>query len=907
MQFTKPIPFEEAVERLGAKTVAGAKLDTAAWQRVPLALRERAFFSAKVEDARFLADLKGWLQDFQTSAREDVPQPDGTTVTALKVGSRAQFVELARRKALALGLDRVVDPEQRGGLQDITSERRLGLIFDVQTEQANSFGDWQQGMDADVLNEFPAWRFIRVGEPQAPRPVHQAHVNEVRLKTDLEFWRAMNDPSFGGFGVPWGPWGFGSLMDTEDVDRGEAESLGLLQPGQRLEPATRDFNEGLKASVRSLDEQLQAWLQAQLGDSVKLEDGAAWWKGDRTGKALAGVPPRSRRAPAAPVPAEFDEQGFPTDLARLEKVRALGGSTGAELVRDPRSGRLYVRKEGNSPEHVREEFTADQLYRAAGVPVPAARLYDGAKPVKLAEFVEGQTLQQYLAKATPAQRDAVIGKLRGHFAVDALLGNWDVTGTGLDNVLVDKAGTPWRIDNGGSLRFRAQGTAKTAKEWHGYPTELWTMRAPGQLAGKVFHGLGFYDVARQLETLPGAAILAAAPADLRDTLAARLAELAKVARKARDFESTQYVAAYADRVCEQMMALRNSDVFRRLSRELVQEKAGDYVLRDENGLPFDHLRTLKGNKVADVSQNYFEVISKAAISVNSHHKKGDLAYNATSLQAALKLQPELEKMALEGTAPQQELAGHYLQSLKAIVAAQGNLKATVPMVTKHAWTPPDADGKSVVAAFAEWMQEHGGDWNVVSQWAGAQAGSSKSEASRAWKWHLLQQLDGAKVSEFHNPPTKSDLDKVRKQHGDKYERSLDQFHAFVQEVLERLTFPGSDREQRLVRLLRTETTASAVTIPKGQTGEYKRGVNESGSLYTPIFNGARTVTAVPFTRITSLYFFERTPGTGGSLLLGDGENEATYIGWKLRTLNLGELPKGKVPLKTTTNRKDWEL
>ncbi len=640
---------------------------------------------------------------------------------------------------------------------------------------------------------------------------------------------------------------------------------------------------------------------------MKLEDGAAWWKGDRTGKALAGVPPQSRRTPAAPVPAEFDEQGFPTDLGRLEQVRALGGSTGAELVRDPRSGRLYVRKEGNSPEHVREEFTADQLYRAAGVPVPAARLYDGAKPVKLAEFVAGETLQQYLAQASPARRDAVIGKLREHFAVDALLGNWDVTGTGLDNVLVDKSGTPWRIDNGGSLRFRAQGTAKTAKEWHGYPTELWTMRAPGQLAGKVFHGLGFYDVARQLETLPGAAILAAAPADLRDPLAARLAELAKVARKARDFESTQYVAAYADRVCEQMMALRNSDVFRQLSRELIQEQAGNYVLRDEHGLPFDHLRTLKGNKVADVSQNYFEVISKAAISVNGHHESGDTAYNAAKLAAAESLKPELLKLAKAGTQPQQEMAQHYLKALESIAAAQGNVKATVPFVTKHAWTPPDADGKSVVAAFAEWMQENGGDWSVVSQWAEAQAFNSKSEASRGWKWHLLQQLEGAKPAEFHDPPKKASFDSARQAHGDKYERSLEQFHAFVQEVLERLTFPGSDREQRVARLLRTETTPSAVTIPKGQTGEYKRGVNESGSLYTPFSSGARTVTAVPFTRITSLYFFERTPGTGGDLLLGDGENEATYIGWKLRALNLGELPKGKVPLKTTTNRKDWEL
>lgn len=47
--------------------------------------------------------------------------------------------------------------------------------------------------------------------------------------------------------------------------------------------------------------------------------------------------------------------------------------------------------------------------------------------------------------------------------VDAMLGNWDVIGMAADNILVDKDGKPWRIDNGGSLSFRAQGGKK--KGW----------------------------------------------------------------------------------------------------------------------------------------------------------------------------------------------------------------------------------------------------------------------------------------------------------------------------------------------------------------------------------------------------------------------------------------------------------
>lgn len=294
MQFTKPIPFEEAVQRLGQRTVIGSGLDHVEWMRVPLALRERAFWSAKVESARFLQSMKDWLQDFQTGAREEVRRRDGSTSTALKMGSRAQFIQEARRKAVALGLDDLVPLSKRGTLEDITSERRLALIFDVQTEQARSFGNWQQGMDPDVLNEFPAWRFIRVGEPQVARTDHVANEGAVRLKTDLEFWRARNSPSFGGFGVPFGPWGFGSLMDVEDVDRDEAEALGLIQPGEVLQPAVQEFNDGLKASVRNLDPQLQDWLVRQFGSQVKIQNGEIRW--------APVAPPPAGPTPPRPTP-----------------------------------------------------------------------------------------------------------------------------------------------------------------------------------------------------------------------------------------------------------------------------------------------------------------------------------------------------------------------------------------------------------------------------------------------------------------------------------------------------------------------------------------------------------------------------------------------------------------------------
>ena len=80
---------------------------------------------------------------------------------------------------------------------------------------------------------------------------------------------------------------------------------------------------------------------------------------------------------------------FPEDPAELETVSALGGSTGARLVRDPKTGKKYVLKKGNNADHVREEFVADEIYRSLGVAVPKAHLYETkAGPVKLAEYIE---------------------------------------------------------------------------------------------------------------------------------------------------------------------------------------------------------------------------------------------------------------------------------------------------------------------------------------------------------------------------------------------------------------------------------------------------------------------------------------------------------------------------------------
>lgn len=237
-------------------------MDSAAWSSIPAAIRQRAFFSATVEDARFLQTARGFLNDFLTQAT--LKLPDGQV--AMKVGGRGDFVTQMKEFMHKTGVERSKDET----ITDIGGSDRLRLIFDTQVRMAHDFGNYKQGLDPEMLDQFPAWRFIRGQPVEIPRPVHEENEGVVRLKTDEDFWLAMNDESLGGFGVPYGPWGFNSGMDVEDVTREEAVALGLLNETDAQEPVQPEFNDSMTASTDGMDDDLVEDLRNRLGDEGEL-------------------------------------------------------------------------------------------------------------------------------------------------------------------------------------------------------------------------------------------------------------------------------------------------------------------------------------------------------------------------------------------------------------------------------------------------------------------------------------------------------------------------------------------------------------------------------------------------------------------------------------------------------------
>jgi len=209
-----------------------------------------------------------------------------------------------------------------------------------------------------------------------------------------------------------------------------------------------------------------------------------------------GLPPTPRPAPIprvhlatttlpAPQPRLTPTQRVQAgDFSGLTRVGPQRGSNPGGLYEAADGSRWYIK---SLPEgQAREEALAASLYRAAGVRVPEVRVGRGAPGLP----GQTQVASRYIDDATRVRGAAAVAdEMRDGFGVDAWLANWDVAGESWDNVVVS-GGHVWRIDVGGSLRYRAQGGLKGAAfgdevtEWI---TLRSTTRAPQ--ASQAFRGM----------------------------------------------------------------------------------------------------------------------------------------------------------------------------------------------------------------------------------------------------------------------------------------------------------------------------------------------------------------------------------------------------------------------------------
>lgn len=272
-------PLTDAVAKISAKTPIGSILRSREWSAVPLALRERAQFSAGVQSARVLQTIQDRLAAELQNIRETLA--DGKTATF----DRSSFIDRIRSIARQEGLT-PVDQAIRGGLQDITSIPRLGLIHDIQKSQAQEFARWKLDQEEGALDLYPAQQLTRI-EPRLrerdwPRRWAEAGAavgwegalrSPMIARKNSPIWAKLSR-----FGTPWPPFDFGSGMGLEDIDRDRAIQLGLITEDTDLTPSAEPFNATLEASARGLSPRFQGALKKFFGDQISITGDRVRWK-----------------------------------------------------------------------------------------------------------------------------------------------------------------------------------------------------------------------------------------------------------------------------------------------------------------------------------------------------------------------------------------------------------------------------------------------------------------------------------------------------------------------------------------------------------------------------------------------------------------------------------------------------
>jgi SPP1 gp7 family putative phage head morphogenesis protein len=183
------------------------------------------------------------------------------------------------------------------------------------------------------------------------------------------------------------------------------------------------------------------------------------------------------------------------------------GSTGAKVFLDDENARWIVKDYNGNRLQVESEWISNRIYAANKINVPEARLAvlpDGRKVIAIKKIADPGLTEMGAKHVDWAAGTNAIQK---GYATDAFVGNWDVAGTGWDNILVvpGKKASVYRIDQGGSLFFRAQGGQKGA-QWSGVVDEIFSLRnadfpVDNSYSVRLFAKLNDADVAAQIKLM----------------------------------------------------------------------------------------------------------------------------------------------------------------------------------------------------------------------------------------------------------------------------------------------------------------------------------------------------------------------------------------------------------------------
>ena len=246
-------------------------MNSAAWSEVSAALRDRAFFSSRVESVRFLETCRTRIAEMLANK----PNAEGAITSRAQVVS--DIMRAARESGIAQGTERLTDPG---------SVARANVIIDTNAGMAAGYAKAIQSNSYGARLAFPAQELVRIEERQVPRSwqnIWRSHGGKIypggrmiALKED-PIWSAISR-----FGNPYPPFDFNSGMGVDDVSYEEALELGVL-PSKNYQPPKEspleNFNASLEAEL-TMNRKSDSFhaLREAFGDQIVQVDGKVKWR-----------------------------------------------------------------------------------------------------------------------------------------------------------------------------------------------------------------------------------------------------------------------------------------------------------------------------------------------------------------------------------------------------------------------------------------------------------------------------------------------------------------------------------------------------------------------------------------------------------------------------------------------------
>jgi len=360
----------------------------------------------------------------------------------------------------------IFDLQKKG--PDLTSPEQVSAAGHLDTIEGSGAITWKVNLVKEVKAKFDT----PVEQLNMAKVILEA--NEAALVKINDIHGTLNDSLPHGWlnkGAAFLPDGYDDLIPTLKLSHMEDMANKLLI--EAIETAKASPIDTVAAAKLAQSKKIKVgFIKKKLKEGQPLsKTQQALWDNDLTQDEKDGILALTQQAKAAETPTIMFHEDFPKIGPKP------GGSMDGFLAKHTPTGEEWIVKipAGADAESMAfNEALSAQLYRAAGVNHADVHYVKGPQG-------EHWAVSKMLPNAKKVTRDTMAQspEVLENMAVDAWLGNWDVVGLEFDNI-ISSGGRLYRIDAGGSMKFRAMGGQKEIDDWLQRPDiqEMDTFREP---------------------------------------------------------------------------------------------------------------------------------------------------------------------------------------------------------------------------------------------------------------------------------------------------------------------------------------------------------------------------------------------------------------------------------------------